>query len=254
VFKQSYRKLSAFEFYILNEIATAIKETPLSFPMSFIDGRKTKVFNASMFEVYKEQVRQKNEIFKRNRCDVFHRLIAYGLIERDNFTELDKYLFRDIKNQKDHSKYKYCLSVKCLKILEEFFISDYMNVMFVENSSVKVTNILCAIVSEDRQLTEPEITTILAENESTQLKEDKKPVPKSSYICIAKAIALGLVSKHLNDGDEIHTYSITNKGLKYLTLTLDLHELLAKEEECHERKTFNIQTQCKTTLMFPLWQ
>lgn len=253
MFKLKYNKISHFDFTVLAAIVTESLDYP-KLPLVIKDKKEVTFITSKIANDFAFAIRNKYNIFNNtyiNTDNMFKNYVAYGFLDRESITPNDKQALLQIGLWNECNKYKYEITDKCKRFVEQFNTVENHYLFSYITMSAKLVNILCALMSADTDLNEPEINEIL----NTNAKLINAPIIKptsGSFESINRLIAKNLLRSLGKDADNKIKYRITPLGRNVLNLVLDVDEQLAVPES-EEHRTLEINTPYKTVLVFPLW-
>lgn len=247
MFKQSYKQINHFDFFLLIVvIIDYLNKRDL--PAKFKTHPDIPFVITSMINNYGCKVRNEIKLFERqavNASNILTNYLKYDILLKDLLNQKDKELLSKHNIVYSHTRFKYSITTKAIKLVELFNNSETLPLFSLYGMPPSLINVLCTFITEDSDLTEDEILSVLKKN-NIFIHENM-----SCYTAINKLATKKLINKKLRD-EEKTKYHITDLGRSVLNLILDMDEALNTDEET-ERKTFQIDTPYKTILAFPLW-
>lgn len=248
MFKQSYKQINHFDFSLLT-IAVVDYLNKRDLPAKYKTKPDIPFLITAMINEYGFKVRNQIRILERhsvNASNILHNYLKYDILTRELLDKKDKELLTKHNITYTHTRFKYNITTKAIKLVEQFNNNETQSILSLYELSPRHTNVLCTLITEDTDLTEDEILSVLKKN-NIQIHENM-----SCYEAINKLAAKKLICKKPRD-EEKTKYHITDLGRSVLNLILDMDAALDTYEET-EHRTFEIDTPYKTILAFPLWQ
>lgn len=252
MFKQSYKQISYFDFFVLATIITNyLKDRNL--PDRTKNGKKMPFLITKILSNYSFQIKNEFKCFEAQYINVSNMFINYcsfGFLDKEELNKIDRNILTRHGLSGKNIKYKYGVTDRCINFIKTFNDANNLPLFDLYNLPPKFVNILCALISVDGDLNKEQIFDILNVN-AVALGQAPTLPTSNSYESINKLLDKKLICKKKDDDDKRINYHITTLGRDVLNLILDIDEALRIQEK-EEHRTFELNTPYKTILARPL--